>query len=84
MLTGGRCDKSGRRKAQRELEYTSSLLSESRRRSKNCFGGSAEGVRVGVIAVTVTILIAVTVCVAFDAVTTAAAAAVSFAASYSL
>jgi hypothetical protein len=62
----------------------SSLLSESRRQSKHCFGGSAEGVRVSVVAVTVPILIAVTVYIAFAAVTAAATAAVSFAASFSL
>ncbi len=49
-----------------------------------CFGGSAESVRVGVVAVTVAILIAFIVYVAFAAVTAAAAAVVSFAASYSL
>ncbi len=49
-----------------------------------CFGGSAEIVRVGVIAVTAAILIAVVVYVAFAAITAAAAADVSFAASYSL
>jgi hypothetical protein len=62
----------------------SSLLSESRQQRKNCFGGSAEGVRVGVIAVTVAILIAVAVYVAFAAITAAAAGAIFFAASYSL
>jgi hypothetical protein len=56
------------------LSYDDSLL--------YCFGGSAESNRVGVVTVTIVILIAVIVCVAFDAVTTAAAAAVSFAASY--
>jgi hypothetical protein len=55
--------------------------SESRRRSKNCFGGSAEGVGVSVVAVTVNILITVAVSVAIAA---AAAAAVSSAASYIL
>jgi hypothetical protein len=48
------------------------------------FGGSAERVRVGIVAVTVDILIAVIVYVAFAAITAAAAIAVSFAASYSL
>jgi hypothetical protein len=47
------------------------------------FRGSAESIRVGIIAVTVIILIAVVVYVAFAAVT-AAAAAVSLAAFYSI
>ncbi len=45
-----------------------------------CFGGSIERDRVGTVAVTVAILIAVVVYLAFAAITTAAAAAVSFAA----
>jgi hypothetical protein len=81
---GGWRDKSGQRKAQQELEKISSLLSESRRQSKNCFGGSAKGIKVGVVAVTVTISIVAAVYIAFAAVTAAAAATVSFAASYSL
>jgi hypothetical protein len=58
------------------LSYDGSLL--------YCFGGGAESVRVGVIAVTVAILIAVVVYVTFAAITAAPATAISFAASYSL
>ncbi len=53
------------------LSYDGSLL--------YCFGGSAESIRVGVVAITVAILIAVIVYVTFAAITAAAAAAVSFA-----
>jgi hypothetical protein len=58
------------------LSYDGSLL--------YCFGGSAEIVKVGVIAVTVAITIAVIVYVTFAAITAATAAVVSFAASYIL
>ncbi len=63
----------GSRTFNMSLSYDGSLL--------YCFGGSAERVRVGVVAVTVAISIAVVVYVTFAAITTAAAAAVSFAAS---
>jgi hypothetical protein len=49
-----------------------------------CFGGSAKSVRVGIVAVTITISIAVVVYATFAAITAVAAAAVSFPASYSL
>jgi hypothetical protein len=50
------------------LSYDGSLL--------YCFGGSAESIRVGVVAVTVTISIAVVVYITFAAITAATAAAV--------
>ena len=43
MLAGGLRDESRRRKTRQELEYISTLISKSRRRSKNCFKMSAEG-----------------------------------------
>jgi hypothetical protein len=58
------------------LSYDGSLL--------YCFRGSAESIRVGIVAVVVAISIAVVVYIAFAAVTAAAAAAVSFAAIYSI
>ncbi len=58
------------------LSYNGSLM--------YLFGGCVERVRVGVVAVTNAISIAVVVYVAFAAITAATAAAISFAASYSL
>ncbi len=84
MLTGGWRNESGRQKAQQELEQIGSLLSKSRRQRKICFGGSAEGVRVGVVTFTIAILITVAVYVALAAIPAAAAAAISFAVSYIL
>jgi hypothetical protein len=84
MLTGRRCDESGRQTVQQELEQKSSILSKSRWWSKSCFEGSAEGISIGVVAVTNAISIAVVVSVAVAAVTAAAAAAVYSTASYSL
>jgi hypothetical protein len=79
----GQCHHANGQTARREraADRVSSLLSESRRRSKNCFGGSAEGSGVGVVAVTIAISIAVAVYIIFAAVTAAAAASGSFAAS---
>jgi hypothetical protein len=51
---------------------------------KNCFKRSAEGISVGVVAVTDAISVADNVSVAVAAVTTATATAISSAASYSL